>query len=283
MDSYIVFFVGLAWMIFATIQDVKTREVSNWLTFSLIAFGVAFSIFHSLSIGKINPFLFSFAGGVFYFCVAFALYYARVFAGGDAKLLMGVGFILPYSSWLNVLFLSLGFLFVLFFVGAIYSLIYSFFIAYNKRREFVPAFLKELKISKWLFLFSLVLIAFLFTQGTNKSIFLGGILIFFIPLLYAYLMALDKSCMIRLVHPRELSEGDWLEKDVKVGKKIIRASVHGVSKEEIRALRKANKKVFIKEGIPFVPAFLIAYLITGFFVVVLKPDLASFVALLNCF
>ena len=65
--------------------------------------------------------------------------------------------------------------------------------------------------------------------------------------------------MIKNRDPWKLTEGDWLERDVKIGRKVIKKSVHGLSLKEIRILRKAKKKVLIKEGVPFTPAFLFAF------------------------
>ena len=68
---------------------------------------------------------------------------------------------------------------------------------------------------------------------------------------------------------RELQEGDWLEKEVKIGSRTIKKSVHGLSVEDIRLLRKSGTKVWIKRGIPFTPAFLIALLFMGYVFLVL--------------
>ena len=73
--------------------------------------------------------------------------------------------------------------------------------------------------------------------------------------------------MVKLIGPRRLTEGDWLDRDVKVGRHLIRANVHGLSAKDIEKLRKAGKKVWIKEGIPFVPTFLIALLMVLFLAV----------------
>ncbi|MFH1521423.1 MAG: hypothetical protein ABIF18_00530, partial [archaeon] len=51
----------------------------------------------------------------------------------------------------------------------------------------------------------------------------------------------------------------WLVDEIRVGKKVIRADWDGLSLEDIELL-KNKKKVKIKEGLPFVPAFLIAFL-----------------------
>ena len=73
--------------------------------------------------------------------------------------------------------------------------------------------------------------------------------------------------MIRRVSGSELREGDWLVSDVVVGsrqsavggRRVIRADWDGLSLEDIELL-KNKKSVLIKEGLPFVPAFLIAFI-----------------------
>ena len=40
--EFFLFGMAFVWIFFASVQDLKTREVANWLTFSLIAFALAF-------------------------------------------------------------------------------------------------------------------------------------------------------------------------------------------------------------------------------------------------
>jgi len=46
----IIFLVllGLIWIIFAVVQDIKKKEIANWLNFSLIIFALGFRFFYSL-------------------------------------------------------------------------------------------------------------------------------------------------------------------------------------------------------------------------------------------
>ena len=69
--------------------------------------------------------------------------------------------------------------------------------------------------------------------------------------------------MVKTVSGNKLCEGDWLVKDVKVGKKTIKADWDGLSLEDIKIM-KHLRRVKIKEGLPFVPAFLIAFLSYAF-------------------
>jgi len=40
--------LALIWIVFATVQDLKMREIANWLNFSLIIFALGFRFFYSL-------------------------------------------------------------------------------------------------------------------------------------------------------------------------------------------------------------------------------------------
>ena len=64
----------------------------------------------------------------------------------------------------------------------------------------------------------------------------------------------------------KLVEGDWVLEEVKVGKKVLVAAKYGITKEQIAELKKAKvKRVLVKEGIPFVPSFLLAYILALIF------------------
>ena len=53
-------------------------------------------------------------------------------------------------------------------------------------------------------------------------------------------------------------------KNLKVGNKNIKANWEGLSNEEIKLIRKRYKFIDIREGIPFIPVFLISFLIFVF-------------------
>jgi len=91
-----------------------------------------------------------------------------------------------------------------------------------------------------------------------------GILIFIIPYFYLSAKAIDEVCMIKKISPKNLTEGDWLYRDVRIGNRIIKKRWDGLTKEEIKLLKKKNY-VFVRQGIPFSPAFLIAFLFLIYF------------------
>lgn len=262
-EYYFLFFLGIIWIFFATIQDIKKREIANWLNYSLIAFALAYRMFYSLIFKDINFFLFGLLGTGIFIGLAYGFYYSKVFAGGDAKLLMGIGALMPFESFKDYIILGAGFLFLLLFIGAVYTIIYSFFIALKDYQTFR----KNFNIRRYYYLFIIAGIISIFSFLVIEPFYMA--FIFFIilemlALLYVYIKAVDK-CMIKLKAGKELQEGDWIEEDIKIGKYTIKKTVHGLSMEDIKMLKKRNKKIKIKEGIPFAPAFLIAFIFMVFF------------------
>ncbi len=270
-EYYFLFFLALLWTGFAAVYDLKKREVPNWISFSLIAFGLANRAFYALLESDEKFFIFGLSGFGIFYLLAMGLYYGRVFAGGDAKLLMGFGVLMPAFDIRSLLLYSSGFLILLLSVGAVWSLVFSLYLVLQNKKGFADAFRKKWSRARYIvflgaFAGAVLSIFSLYIPVYSRLLsFILGILLIGVPLLYVYLRALEQGCMIKLVHARELCEGDWLEKNVHIGNKTICKSVHGLSADEIKIIRRANKKVWIKEGIPFVPAFFFTLIIMGFF------------------
>ena len=263
-EYYFLLAIGFLWSIFASVQDFKTREISNWLNFSLIGIGLAYRAFYSVFFSDAGFFIYGLIGFGAFFLLGNLFYYGKVFAGGDAKLLMGFGVILPYSNFKELTFSGTVFVFCLLLAGGIWSLLYSFLIVKRDAGKFKREFfikIKEFKIG----IIGIVVLSIIFPYIFRFWLFL---LFIFIPVIFVYVKALEK-CMIKLINYRDLREGDWLESDVKIKGKVIRKSVHGLSLKDIEFLQKAKKNVLIRDGIPFAIVFLIA-LIMVFFLAVLK-------------
>ena len=261
-----LFILVLVGIFAAIIQDFRFREVANWLNFSLLISALAFRAFYSVLSENEMILIFGLVGLAISFVVGHLLYYGRLFAGGDAKLFIALGVILPFANNFrdnNLIFLV--FLIALLFGGAIYSLIYSVALSIRNWKSFSKTFSFLFKQNKTNFYaviaFSLAFIIYsLFSQ---QFIFL--IIPLFLSLLfftYIYAKAVEKSCMLKEVEVINLKVGDWLEKEIKIKSKIIKPPWEGLSEEEIDFLKKNYKeKVLIKDGVPFTPAFLIAFLV----------------------
>lgn len=268
-EIFFLYALAVVWIFFATIQDLKKREIANWLNFSLIIFAIGFRFFYSLFAE--NNFRFFYEGliglGIF-FILGNLLYYGRLFAGGDAKLLIALGAIIPFSNDLIFnLRAFVSFLFIFFVVGAIYSLGVSLALSLGNFRkfkeEFGALFNKNRRLIYAPMFLGLILMIFGFI---NMILFLVGIFIFILPYLYIYAKAVDEACMIKKTSTENLSEGDWIYRDIRIGKQLIKANWEGLKKKDIRLIKKNKRFILVRQGIPFTPVFLFSFLIFIYFI-----------------
>lgn len=260
-----LFVLGLIWIIFAVVEDLKTREIANWLNFSLIIFALGFRFFYSLfELGSFQFFYQGLIGLGIFFVLSNLFYYGKMFAGGDSKLMMALGAILPLStSFLFNVKVFVLFLFLFLIVGAIYGLCISFSLGIihfsNLKKEFGIQLKKNKEI--FYFLLSLSIVALIVGFFTKVS-FYFGLILFFIAYLYIYIKSVDESCMVRKMKTSKLTVGDWLYKNERVGNKIIKATWDGLEEKDIKLLQK-KKFVVVRFGIQFAPVFLISFILLG--------------------
>lgn len=275
---YFLFGLAIIWMIYAVVQDVKTTEVSNWLNYSLLAFVLAYRAIYSAYIGEWSFLGFGLLGFGLFFVLANIFYYTKAVGGGDARLLMALGAIIPFESYSGLLYEGFSFVFIMLSIGAVYSLGYSLVLLKRNFKGFKKSFSENIRSFKTFFLIIGVFVLLSLVLGVHLLIF--GIVLLLVIFLYSYLYSLERCCMVKLTSPWKLMEGDWLDRSVKVRGKIMKKSVHGLSEKNIRLLRKAKKKVWVKTGIPFVPAIFISFLVMVFFWVVLRQSLFGLISLL---
>ncbi len=263
-DLFLVI-LAFIWIIVAVIQDLRKREVANWWNFSLIGVALAYRAFVSLYLADYNYLIWGVFGFLVFVVLAYAFYYARLFAGGDAKLLMGLGAVLPFSnSFLLNLEIFIYFIVLFLVCGSVYGLFYSFVLALRNRKKFSKEFLKQLGKNKKLVQIFVVLavIMLIFVLAIGELIFsFLSLMILLFPFLFAYAKAIEESCLIVQKKTKDLVLGDWLYKEVKVGSKKIKPNWEGLSEKDLAVLKKYKGKVSVKDGIPFTPAFLFAFAI----------------------
>jgi Flp pilus assembly protein protease CpaA len=262
LEVIFLIILGFIWITFAVVQDLRKREIANWLNFSLVIFALVFRFFYCLFNNQEYGFFFQGVLGFgIFLIIGNLLYYGRVFAGGDAKLMIALGGVLPLSGnfLLNI---NSVLIFLLFFLvaGAFYGVALSTILAVKNRKRFVKEFSKEFRDKKNYFyislIFGIILIMLAFFQGFFVYL---GILVFIAPYAYFSAKSIDEACMIKKIDTNSLTEGDWLYKDLKIGRRLIKAKWSGLSNEEIDFIRKKKKNILIRQGIPFSPVFLISY------------------------
>src|SRR3989338_1413947 len=302
MLSYILCFFGL---LLGSLTDLKTREVPDLVNFGLLITGFCLSFLASLVFWDSSYFISSLLGFALCFLLACIMFYTGQWGGGDAKMLMALGSLLglplsfvlslfslvsdssfsslTLSSFVSFPFLLL-FLLLIFFVGGIYGTAWLFVLFLKHYREFVLrciVYLTDRKQRLGIVSFhglSLLLFVLSFFVDDLFLRLLSLLLAFMILVLFYGFIAikvLEEIAFVKEIPVSRLTEGDWVAEDIIVsGKVIVRKKDLGVSREQLLELQELARKgkikhVLVKYGIPFVPSFLLAFVVCVLLVYVL--------------
>jgi len=270
MIDIILTITALIFLIIASIQDLRKREVMDWLNYTLIGYAIllraVFSIYEKTFVYIQDGVLGLIAGVI----LGYIMFYTGQWGGGDSKLLMGMGALiglkLSFASKLPIFVLNI------FIAGAIYGLFFSIYLVWKNKKAFTKKFREQFakfrKLHSILLITGLaVLISLKFVDKFTAFMFVSvSLLAYFLFYLILFAKVVEKTCMIKLYHPKELTEGDWIVDEIKYKNKVIASPKDlGLTKPQIAKIQKlyAEKKInkiLVKEGIPFVPSFLIAYI-----------------------
>ncbi len=272
--------IALVALAYAGLYDLKTTDIPDISPYTMAIAGVIINGIHSYVTGNYSYILWSLGLGLGFFGFGFLLYYTKQWGGGDAKLLSGLGFILPTAPvQLNSLVpYPLVLLMNIFLVGAVYSIFYAL-VASLRTPGFVSTLVDDIKSNKGrmsiffviivsaMFLFS-VLMAFF----TNKIHLLSEVLlmqsflipgIIFLLILWRFIKIVDTQVFKKEISTKDLKEGDVLVDDVKVGKKKLKAGlIEGLTKEQVKLIKKHHKKIRVLDAIRFGPVFFLALVVT---------------------
>jgi Flp pilus assembly protein protease CpaA len=261
----------------ASVTDLKTREVPDFLNYGLVFFGLALNIMLSIFYADYRYALDSVIGFGLCYGIGWLMFYAGQWGGGDSKMLMGLGalFGIPFA-WKNSFMLS--FLLNILLAGAMYGILWVIWLAISQRRRYGKEFRKLTAtphhralrfVCLGLLIGVLALLPIDFATYTIKLTVLW-LLLFPALLYYVWLLikCVEKSSMLTLLPVTKLTEGDWIAKDVYVkGKYVCGPKDLGISKKQLKLLKqygqkKLIKKILVKQGIPFIPSFLLALFFT---------------------
>ena len=251
-------------------SDIKTREVPDWLNFSLIAAALGIRAITAVTQG-LTILLSGLLGLAICFLLALFLYYSNQWGGGDSKLLMAMGAIIGVSWPISKeSFILLWFILGLLFLGLVWGILWMIGVAIKKKHLFMMRFKHALSSYKILHGI-LALVTVIISAITVFHSLFWPFILFPMPVFYLliFVTSVEKSCFYTRKLPEELTEGDWLAEDVLDGsRKVIFKRT--LTKTDLALLINLRKKkrintVMIKEGIPFIPAFLYSYLIVVFF------------------
>ena len=197
------------------------------------------------------------------------MYYLKQWGGGDVKLLAALGALLGY-------FQKDGFMTIIIFIitllisGSIWGITYSIVLAINNRKKFGNQAKKLLtrykKIRQTIIALLILVLILLFIEfDKNMKLMFTITMVTLVVYFYIYILvkSVEDSCMYKKVSVNELREEDWLAEDIILKNKTIKKSIPGLTKEHIALIKKDKIKfVKIKEGIPFIPSFFLAIVVT---------------------
>lgn len=268
--------VALLSLALASYEDMRIREIPDLLSFSMIGIGSFLAIVNSISMNSFQPIINAFFGVLAGIIIGFLLYFSGQWGGGDTKVLMGMGALMGLN--INLLFNTIPplimFFINIFLVGALLGLIYVIYLAILNKNKFKKSF-KDIRTTKankmirktYLILIPILLII-LFLLPINillRLVFiLFVVLIYFLYQLSMIIKAVEKSCMIKKIPLSKLTEGDWITGKIKLkNNKIFASEKTGISAKDIALLKKNKIKfVNVKYGMPFLPSFFVAYILT---------------------
>jgi Flp pilus assembly protein protease CpaA len=276
MLEIIISSIALIALIIGSITDIKTREVPDWLNFSLVPLGLGIRLIWSLASNDYSFIIAGLIGFAAFFALALIMFYTGQWGGGDSKMLIGLGALIGINLNINTQIVS--FLVNTIIVGSLYGLFWSTFLVLKNRKKFATE-IKKILSSRitlrkiMIIIFVILLIStLLIPDPLLKMLAVSLILVIFLSFyLIIYVKAVEKSCMLKYVKPTEVTEGDWIAKDIFIDKKYISGPKDlGIEKKQLNKLIAYYKKgkiskVLIKVGIPFVPSFLVAYIVTLIF------------------
>lgn len=293
MIDIILFVVGFLGLIVGTITDFQKREVADWINFGMMFAGIGLRLIQTALSFDFWYLAWGIAWLIICYGFGLVMYYTGQWGGGDAKMIMGLGAlfgtmnlsfinlkydfladILPFTFNYNISFM-LHFLFNSFLIGAIYGLIYTLVLMVKFWNPFKEKFVSLIKSKASIASLIAAFIVLIFGYATMA--FLGDfsfllqlavLTMFVMPLLLVFVKAVESGCMIRMMTIKDLTEGEWIVEDVVIDEKYITGPKElGITLKQIKQLKVLEKKgkinaVKVKIGIPFVPAFLMAFIAT---------------------
>jgi len=279
MIGLIIIIIVLFLLILASYIDIKTKEVPNLISYSIIAVSLGLNLLQSIITKQFSNTFYSFIGFFVFFSLGILLYYTKQWGGGDAKLLMGIGaaFILFPKELYKFFNPNLGnipfiltILLNIFIIGSVYSILWCIGLLIKNRstKKILKITFKDILESKitnvWVILVSITLLIAIINKNFGVLLFFTTILVSLTYLLIRIIKVIEKEYLIKQIPTSKLTEGDWLVKNVLLKQKIVyQPSNTGISKEDILKLKKLKiKNVMIKEGIPFVPAITLGVIIS---------------------
>jgi Flp pilus assembly protein protease CpaA len=239
--------VSLLLLFIASVQDIRKREVADYVSYSLIAISLILRLIWYVMERDISIIIYTLPSFAGLFGFSYLMYRLGQWGGGDVKLIAGISIVLSDFSQIFNFFVNFT------VIGVLYGVIYNLAIGFrrwDKIRDKIKPLWTVVAVTCF------ILAAVLFLVLPRETALLSA----FVVLLVGsakYIEVIDKYAFVQDVPVSKLVEGDWIVEEVGG---VKRRGI-GLTKEDIEKLKKKGiKKIKVKEGIPFIPVFFIAML-----------------------
>lgn len=294
MINYLVLSIILLAFILACYEDIKKREVYDYLNFGLAFIILVIATFHSLIIDSFDPIKYAAFGMILGFGFGAILFYVGIWGGGDAKFLLGFSAATYYlMQFMGTPYSTIGFYYDLLMSKL------SIFLTY-----LLDTFLIYIIHIDILFLIFIILQLYLTQRKEEKKdlIFLLSILtlllvglVFDYPPIVLVIIAFIVFVMVFMAkegafdtvyfkykkHLSELKIGDKLDQSIKIENKYIiefKEGKFGLSRENIHKIKEKltshNRKqdIWLRKALPFASLIILNYVLYLFKIITIDAQ-----------
>lgn len=245
------FLIGLVLLSIASYIDVKTKTVPYFLSYFMIGAGIILQSIKSIEYG-INHIMIISVYTFVVFLFGYLRFKAGQWGGGDAVILLGaIYYLIDPKNYLA----PIEFIILSFFCGALYGIVYTVYRGIKAKIN--------IKQEALIAMVGIAILVLTYQKGIT-SLLIGVLVAILctIPLI----KKVEEKAMIVYIPANKVVEGDWIVEPIKLKNITIRPKKTGLTEKEAEIIRRMYrqgkiKRIAVKDGVPFVPSFLIAYLI----------------------
>jgi len=252
----IMFIIAFSGALIAGFWDLKTTEIPDEIPTVMTVLGIFIWYITAFTFGDFVPLLISITLGTVVLIIGWILYKAGQWGGGDAKLLAGIIYLLPFPAFL------FSYVINFFFIALFYLIFYTIILGFMRPKIFGIWFEKlrrdkntrlGLIIINSLFASIAVLMAIMKVNIDPLIVISLWVFVLFMILFLSYAKVIEGNLFRRKIKVKELKIGDVLASNKRW---------EGLTADEVREIKKRYKYVEIKEGVRFGLVFAINLIVT---------------------
>ncbi|NIM46973.1 MAG: hypothetical protein GTN40_02320 [Candidatus Aenigmarchaeota archaeon] len=247
----------------AGLYDLKTTNVPDKVCVTMIILGLILHILTGIFTKDFTYFINSLLYGGLFLGLGLIMYYFGQWGGGDGELLVAIGVLLPNLSLVDTFFpFALSFFINSFFIGAFWSVIFSLYYVYKNQKlskKFFNSFKDPITFSVAL----IPLILSILSLNFSSLFSLLFLLIFILFIFYKYSKIIEQGFYKR-IPVSQLKVDDMIGENIP-SLKLYKKYIKGLTKEQVRKIKKTRKYIKIREGVRYGIVFPLALLFTLFF------------------